>query len=500
MNKEYYDELKNEIEEFDKKNISNDINERRKKLQKFINSRFSAYPDKNISAVIAFYEYTYNKEEYNWLNEHYTKILSGYFPKDKIENKFDSIVKDNEGLLLNAIISLGNDNVIKDLISVSYEKASQNKDYISIYESIKNKCINVGIDSNKFLDIELKDVAKDDKEISDLGKKVIQSFAIDMPSANLFERQEDNSLMEEHEKRVAAANQKIDKLVSERGLDPSVKPLNKSINLDNFSSSNVSEVEREKRYQEIKENRRLAEEKADKIVEQAANELNVDKKDIYKTLNKQGINPLNLKPGDIVITSNMLRQVSNNNAVEQMNQGRYQRFINKLFSKILFKDSDIKVEVSEIDRSKKVVIAPGNKSQKIAKAENDLIKIQRVSQNVKKYFVDTKNNAKEAIKTTILNLNDKRQALTDSIKENVSNKLYDIADKISGVQENPYDVSNKAEMGNIFFNKNPFKNENDIQFQNYLKGLKDNKVIALSGNLVNQIPHPLLAEASHKSM
>lgn len=500
MNKEYYEELKKKIEGFDLKNNSSDINKRRNNLQKFINSNFSAYPDKNISAVIAFYEYTYNKEEYSWLNEHYTKILSGYFPKDKIESQFDTIVKDNDGLLLNAIISLGNDNVINDLISVSYEKASQNKDYIAIYESIKNKCINVGIDSNKFIDIELKDVAKDDKGISDLGKEVIQSFAIDMPSANLFEPQKDDSLLKNHEERVAAANQKIDELVSERGLDPSVKPLNKSINLDNFSSSNVSGVEREKRYQEINENRKLAEEKADKIVEQAANELNIDKKDIYKTLDNQGVNPLNLKPGDIVISSDMLRQVSNNNSVEQMNQSRYQRFINKLFSKISFKDSDIKVEVSEIDRSKKVVIAPGNKAQKIAKAENDLIKIQRFSQNVKKYFVDTKNNAKEAIKTTILNLNDKRQALTDSIKENVSNKLYDIADKISGVQENPYDVSNKAEMGNIFFDKNPFKNESDIQFQDDLKGLKDNKVIALSGSLAGQIPHPLLAEASHKSM
>lgn len=500
MNKQYYDELKKKIEEFDQKNNSSDINERRNNLQKFINASFSAYPDKNISAVIAFYEYTYNKEEYSWLNEHYTKILSGYFPKDKIESQFDTIVKDNDGLLLNAIISLGNDNVINDLISVSYEKASQNKDYIAIYESIKNKCINVGIDSNKFLNFDLKDSAKHDKDISDLGKEVIQSFTIDMPSANLFEPQKDESLLKNHEERVAMANEKIDELVRERGIDPSVKPLNKSINLDNFSSSNVSEVEREKRYQEINENRKLAEEKADKIVEQAANELNIDKKDIYKTLDKQGVNPLNLKPGDIVISSDMLRQVSNNNAVEQMNQSRYQRFINKLFSKISFKDSDIKVEVSEIDRSKKVVIAPGNKAQKIAKAENDLIKIQRVSQNVKKYFVDTKNNAKEAIKTTILNLNDKRQALTDSIKENVSNKLYDIADKISGVQENPYDVSNKAEIGNIFFDKNPFKNVNDIQFQNDLNELKNKKVIALSGSLVDAIAHPLLAEASHKSM
>lgn len=357
-----------------------------------------------------------------------------------------------------------------------------------IYESIKNKCIELGKKKEEYfsrfkLDKELSGNFKKEEVVSDLGEKILDSYVIDMPKANTIEiPKTDDSLLKNHEKRVAAANQKIDELVSERGLDPSVKPLNKSINLDNFSSDNVSEVEKEKRYQEINENRKLAEERSDKIVEQAANELNVDKKDIYKTLDRQGISSLNLKPGDIVISSDMIRQVSNNNSVEQMNQSRYQKFISKLFSKISFKNSDIKLEVSEIDRSKKVVIAPGNKAQKIAKAENDLIKIQRTSQNVKKYFVDTKNNVREAIKTTILNLNDKRQALTDSIKENVSNKLYDIADKISGVQENIY------------------KDDDNIQIRETLSKLKNNKVIALSGSLVNEIPHPLLAEASHKSM
>lgn len=499
MNKEYYEELKKKIEEFDQKNNSSDINVRRQELQKFINKNFSAYPDKNISAVIAFYEYTNKNEDYKWLNEHYTKIISNYFPKDKIESELDTISKENNGLLLDSLIKIANDEVINNLVSISYEKSKQDVSYKSIYETIKNKCIELEKKKIEYfssfeLDKELSEDLKENKKTSDLGKNILNAYTINMPESKPFEPQElDDSILKNHEERVAKAIENI-------GLDPSIKPLDKSINLDDFSSHNVSQEEREKRYQEINENRKLAEEKADKIVEQAANELNIDKKDIYKTLDKQGVNPLNLKPGDIVISSDMLRQVSNNNSVEQMNQSRYQRFINKLFSKISFKNSDIKLEVSEIDRSKKVVIAPGSKAQKIAKAENDLIKIQRVSQNVKKYFVDTKNNAKEAIKTTILNLNDKRQALTDSIKENVSNKLYDIADKISGVQENPYDVSNKAEMGNIFFDKNPFKNESDIQFQNDLEGLKDNKVIALSGSLAGQIPHPLLAEASHKSM
>lgn len=499
MNKEYYEELKKKIEEFDQKNNSSDINVRRQELQKFINKNFSAYPDKNISAVIAFYEYTNKNEDYKWLNEHYTKIISNYFPKDKIESELDTISKENNGLLLDSLIEIANDEVINNLVSISYEKSKQDVSYKSIYETIKNKCIELEKKKEEYfssfeLDKELSEDLKENKKTSDLGKNILNAYTINMPESKPFEPQElDDSILKNHEERVAKAIENI-------GLDPSIKPLDKSINLDNFSSSNVSEVEREKRYQEINENRRLAEEKADKIVEQAANELNIDKKDIYKTLDNQGVNPLNLKQGDIVISSDMLRQVSNNNSIEQMNQSRYQKFINKLFSKISFKDSDIKVEVSEIDRSKKIVIAPGNKAQKIAKAENDLIKIQRVSQNVKKYFVDTKNNAKQAIKTTILNLKDKRQALSNSIKENVSNKLYDIADKISGVQENPYDVSNKAEMGNIFFDKNPFKNVNDIQFQNDLEGLKNKKVIALSGSLAGQIPHPLLAEASHKSM
>ena len=481
MNKEYYEELKKEIEKFNEKNISKNLIERRNNLQKFINSRFSAYPDKNVSAVIAFYEYTHDKKEYDWLNEHYTKILSRYFPEEEIEKQFDVIVNENDGLLLNSLIKIGNNQVVNNLINTSYEKSKQDEKYLSVYESIKNKCINSEKKKEEYfsrfeLDEELSKDLKENKKVSDLGEKILDSYVIDMPKANTIEAPKtDDSLLKNHEERVAKANEKI-------GLDPSVKPLDKSINLDNFSSSNVNETEREKRYQEIAAQRKLAEQKADEIVGQAANDLNVDKKDIYKALDEKGVNPLNLKPGDIVISSDMLKQVSNNNSVDQMNQSSYQKFINSFFSKVSFKDSDIKLEVSEIDKSKKIVIAPGSKAQKIAKAENSLIKVQRLSQNVKKYFVDTKNKAKEAIKTTILNLNNKRQALTDSIKENVSNKLYDIADKISGAQENIYE------------------DNDNIQIQDSLNNLKNNKVIALSGSLMDEIPHPLLAAASNKKM
>lgn len=502
MNKEYYEKLKEDIKKFDVENNTLNITEKKNKLQKLINSKFTAYPEKNISAVIAFYEYTYNKPEYNWLNEHYTKILSGYFPKTSIEKKFDSIMYDNNGLLMDVIITLCNDSVINDLISVAYEKSKQNDNYKASYNLLKDKCASIGMDVSKFLDVELSMDTKNNFTPSDLGNELInkmvngniESIPVNEPFEN---KMQDDSLLNNHNERVNAATDKINDLVKERGIDPNKKverPLDNTINLDNFSSSSVSDEQRAQRYTQINEKRNSVLKETDKIVENAAFDLNVSKKAVYKTLEKYGINPLYIKEGDIVISPDMVRQVAANGMIDTLPQTRYVKFVDKLISYISFKLPDI--TVGDIDNRKKIMIKPGSKAQKIAKAEKRLLKVQRFSQNIKKHFVDTKYDAKAKIK---------------DIMANISNKLHEVADKIAPEYDNPYDVTGRVELDYQDKKQKPLPeiyvdpivsdpDKDNMSILEIAEGLRKGEVHALNGKFAGEIPNPMLPESVNKKM
>lgn len=506
MNKEYYEELKKEIEKFDSENISLNIIEKKNKLQKLINSKFSAYADKNISAVIAFYEYTYNKPEYNWLNEHYTKILSGYFPKTSIEKKFDSIMYDNNGLLIDVIITLCNDSVINDLISVAYEKSKQNDNYKASYKLLKDKCASIGMDVSKFLDVELSTDAKNNFAPSDLGNelinKVVNGNIESIPVNEPFKtKAPDDSLLNNHNERVNAATDKINELVKERGIDPNKKvekPLDSTINLDNFSSNSVSDEQRAQRHTQINEKRNSILKENDKIVENAAFDLNVSKKAVYKTLEKYGLNPLYIKEGDIVISPDMVRQVAANGMINTLPQTRYVKFVDRLISYISFKLPDI--TVGDIDNRKKIMIKPGSKAQKIAKVEKRLLEVQRFSQNVKKHFVDTKHDAKTKIKDIMAN-----------IKSNISVKLRKVADKMVPEYDNPYDVTGRVELDYQDKKQKPLPeiyvdpivsdpDKDNMSILEIAEGLRKGEVHALNGKFAGEIPNPMLPESVNKKM
>lgn len=496
MNKEYYEELKKEIEKFDSKSILLDPNKKRDELQKLINSNFSAYADKNISAVIAFYEYTFDKPEYGWLNEHYTKILSGYFSKASIERKFDSIMDNDNRLLLDSIIMICNDSVIKDLISVAYEKSKTSENYKTSYDLLKNKLSKFGIDAGNFLDIELSTDLKDNQNVSTSGLNVIEKVndgSVDsIPVYEPFKSNDSgDTLLKAHEERVNAATNKINDMVKERGVDPVENPLDKSIDLNMFSSSNSAE-EKNIRHEQINERRNDALKHADEIVDQAASTLDVNKKNVYKALDKQGIRPIKLREGDIVISPEMVKQVAANGMVDTMPMTRYVKFVKRLFATISFKMSDI--EVSEVDNRKKIFINPGSKEQKIAKAESNLLKIQRMSQSVKRFFVDTKDNAKKTFEKVALK---------------VSGELRNIADRITPEYDNPYDVSGKAELDyfslsnahpEIYVDPVELPSKKETSILELAEGLRNGDVKAISGSRVGEIPYPLLEETNNKKM
>ena len=175
MNTEYYNELKDKIEKWNYKNVGVTSAERKISLTNLMNSNFTAYADKNVAAIIAFYEYTKDRDEFDYLNEHYTRILSSYFSRESIDKDFDYLISPEGEKTLKALVSLGNDDVRENLITIAYRKALNNQTYKPFYDSLCQLYKQNNIKIGNILDLEL---SKDDKIYSKKNRRFIEVFRI----------------------------------------------------------------------------------------------------------------------------------------------------------------------------------------------------------------------------------------------------------------------------------------------------------------------------------
>lgn len=478
MNTEYYNELKDKIEKWNYKNVGVTSAERKISLTNLMNSNFTAYADKNVAAIIAFYEYTKDRDEFDYLNEHYTRILSSYFSRESIDKDFDYLISPEGEKTLKALVSLGNDDVRENLITIAYRKALNNQTYKPFYDSLCQLYKQNNIKIGNILDLEL---SKDDKIYSKKTEDLLKSLeSFNNPvEVQKFEAQKpDNHILESFEARVEEAKKNINDVIAKDGAEPISfdKPLDKSVNLNSFSSDDVNSEEREKRYDEMYELRKQAKENVDNIVHNNAKELNVSDEAVSNVIKKSGFTPSKIDTDTIVISELMESKIASRESIAELTKTQYGKFITKLFDKLQFKAAMKEFTVSELDKKKKIIVKPGTQFQRIAKAEKRLLSVQRLSQSIKKMFVDTKNNVTMIIK----HIFDKQNKNTDAIEETNENSISDVETSSKGFDLDINSSENKEKLREAT-DLNKYKT--DIP---KLKTLSKSEVIELLSSMQNK--------------
>lgn len=478
MNTEYYNELKDKIEKWNYKNVGVTSAERKISLTNLMNSNFTAYADKNVAAIIAFYEYTKDRDEFDYLNEHYTRILSSYFSRESIDKDFDYLISPEGEKTLKALVSLGNDDVRENLITIAYRKALNNQTYKPFYDSLCQLYKQNNIKIGNILDLEL---SKDDKIYSKKTEDLLKSLeSFNKPvEVQKFEAQKpDNHILESFEARVEEAKKNINDAIAKEGAEPISfdKPLDKSVNLNSFSSDDVNSEEREKRYDEMYELRKQAKENVDNIVHNNAKELNVSDEAVSNVIKKSGFTSSKIDTDTIVISELMESKIASRESIAELTKTQYGKFITKLFDKLQFKAAMKEFTVSELDKKKKIIVKPGTQFQRIAKAEKRLLSVQRLSQSIKKMFVDTKNN----VTMTIKHIFDKQNKNTDAIEETNENSISDVETSSKGFDLDINSSENKEKLREAT-DLNKYKT--DIP---KLKTLSKSEVIELLSSMQNK--------------
>lgn len=497
----------------------------------------------NIMLIMTFYNHVnrnYDKHYSDQYKNAYSTNVCKFYTKDKINESIEKIVDDK--LLMETIIDLGTETLIKNLIMSVYEKSKENDKYLSSYEFIKNKCQNMGILSKTFFDIEL-DMDKSTEIHSDAGKALLNAIK----DANAFEINEsikpnlpEDSLLKDHSARVDDAMKKINDMVSERKVEsPVSEPIvqqnsveTKESNFDtkmfdefkvtsNIDYNNQKEalaaeelnLQLKKRKLEQAENKRIQGVFGDK-----AKDLGVTTDELRKIAEKQGISTNEIDK--ISFSPAMSNDIAANEMVVSLPKSRFNNFIQNLFNRNKLKHTDMYVE--EINNEKILKIDNDKVSfDRIASCEkavlNMMVKATERKAKCKKFFIDTKNNVKKTIKNVMNSIkksyekmkgtvSDSMEAIRNkiedtnyNIRENISDGLINIADKISPYEYyNPYDVTGRVELsGNdsepVQVNEekpnenNEFFSENGMDIDSILELLKKKKVQGLSGTPVGEV-------------
>ena len=328
------------------------------------------------------------------------------------------------------------------------------------------------------MDLEL---SKDDKIYSKKTEDLLKSLeSFNKPvEVQKFEAQKpDNHILESFEARVEEAKKNINDAIAKEGAEPISfdKPLDKSVNLNSFSSDDVNSEEREKRYDEMYELRKQAKENVDNIVHNNAKELNVSDEAVSNVIKKSGFTPSKIDTDTIVISELMESKIASRESIAELTKTQYGKFITKLFDKLQFKAAMKEFTVSGLDKKKKIIVKPGTQFQRIAKAEKRLLSVQRLSQSIKKMFVDTKNN----VTMTIKHIFDKQNKNTDAIEETNENSISDVETSSKGFDLDINSSENKEKLREAT-DLNKYKT--DIP---KLKTLSKSEVIELLSSMQNK--------------
>ena len=498
MNTEFYNKLKaNDVEEKNINSLSKLITLTQKKINRVeglenyipIITAFYSYVKENYDAYLKKTDETLRKdgkEERKILEKckgNYAPFVSKYYTREKIEEKFDDMVSDDN--YLNIIVELGSDELYKNLSEVASKKIKEDGKYKSSYDKIKNAFISNNIDPKYFTDIEL----AQEKNVSDSAKDIIgkiDEFDKIVDAKPLETPVLDNSNINEYEKIANSAMDKINEIVNNRNVElpkedkteeKKEEPKENSNSYDfskfddNYSSIKSMNDNLDKKEQELIEKQkeiemerkrveRLEQRRENEMVLNASDDLGVSKEKLDNVISKSGID---LKDVDkIIISKEMLDSVANG-YIASLSNNKFNNFLENVSRGNKLKNADFTVE--NLDGINILKINSNDAVSKIASCEQKLFnKISNAAQkkaSLKNRIVSLANKTKEEI---ISRISEAKERVEDSVYEtrkNISNKLYHMAGKMSPDDYLSYDTSGRTPIEGFSNNFNSNHNDDD---------------------------------------
>lgn len=485
MNTEFYNELKaNDAEE---KN-ANSLNELAHVTQKKINAAKKI--EDYIPLITTFYYYV--KENYgqyiNTYKKAYTPWITKYYTKEKIEEKFDDLVSDDN--YLNIIVELGSDELYKNLSEVASLRLMKDGRYKSSYDKIKNAFINNNVDPKYFTNIEL----AQEKNISDSAKDLITKInsVNTINDVKPFEAPVlDNSNINEYEKIANSAMDKINEIVNNRNVElpkedkPEEKKEEPKENSnsydfskfdDNYSSIKSMNDNLDKKEQELIEKQkeiemerkrveRLEQRRENEMVLNASDDLGVSKEKLDNIINKSNID---LKEVNKIVISKEMLDKAANGYVANLPKSKFNNFLENIIRSNKLRKADFAVE--NLDGVNILKINSNDAVSKIASCEQKLFnKISNAAQkkaSLKNRIVSLVNKTKEKIMSSIREAKERVEDLTYEMRDNISDKLYHMAGKISPADYLSYDTSDRPPIEGLNNNFNSNHNDDDDEKTN----------------------------------
>lgn len=554
MDKLLYDELTKEDNE--EKNKGLQPNQKLNKLADILKKRLHSKDinrTQKINDMVIFYDYILENYGEFYANQYkdksFQKAVCDFYTKENIDENLDKIISDKK--FLKAFISLSDDTLINNLIMVAYEKSDSDA-----LDSIKEVCEVMNISPKAFDDIRNLQIKKEiDEDINkDIQNDVVNSVAANnllnviadtekVIDAGSYDVSLDgDKLSSDHERRVNEAMEKINQMVLERGIDDTKEPvinipdkrepevstnyLNNNDNIFNNPTpiSSADYENQRKAYDEQILNLKLRQRELDRkenervngVFENAAAEIGMEGSLLRSQAEKSGIDTS--KIDKISISEDMSQMVANGVSVT-LPKTRFNTFIENLFMKQKLKSIEMSVE--EIDNQKVLKTSSTMRFDKIASCENAVIKsIEKACERkakCKKLFIDTKNNVLKAIKElaikSIEKVEDVKDRVSDinyDVRQNISNRLMDVADRISPEYYNPYDVTGRVELNNDepivkpvrkseedkevddileeIQKRKEYFDKNGMSEESMLELLKNNNVTGVSGTPITKLP------------
>ncbi len=455
---------------------------------------------------VTFYYYMKNEEAMkNYiapLKDSFTGYLKGYYyNQERLEKDFDTITNSGEDYL-DTFIDLLDDSLTQRLADIAKEKAKSDSNYLGLYNKISeitkkyNKNVNIDYsfitgslinDSSdeKKVDIDsaisgMQDALDDINNVVPVEEPKLKDDIQDSFDSKVKESEEKINGLESNndydsvqtniDEQASKALEKINKMVDDAKIDPNLgyeassldedknkdKAVEQKTNVDlgsfgrpsinstddykNASADIQSKIEALNMEQRALE--KANQERIDKMVNEKASELGVSKESLEKYMDKNNVSINEIDK--IVVSPTMESQIAANEAVAQLPKTSFTRLVERLFSNLKLKNSDLEIEEKE-DKNVLNISLDTSKAQKISSMEkkiyDKLIRSSQRRKKVNKWIVDTKNNVKNAIKNVFSKLKE-----TDTKnKERFSNRLHEVADKIytptSEQPNNEYEVS-----------------------------------------------------------
>lgn len=480
MNTEFYNELKaNDAEE---KN-ANSLNELAHVTQKKINAAKKI--EDYIPLITTFYDYV--KENYgqyiNTYKKAYTPWITKYYTKEKIEEKFDDLVSDDN--YLNIIVELGSDELYKNLSEVASLRLMKDGRYKSSYDKIKNAFINNNVDPKYFTNIEL----AQEKNISDSAKDLITKInsVNTINDVKPFEAPVlDNSNINEYEKIANSAMDKINEIVNNRNVElpkedkPEEKKEEPKENSnsydfskfdDNYSSIKSMNDNLDKKEQELIEKQkeiemerkrveRLEQRRENEMVLNASDDLGVSKEKLDNIINKSNID---LKEVNKIVISKEMLDKAANGYVANLPKSKFNNFLENIIRSNKLRKADFAVE--NLDGVNILKINSNDAVSKIASCEQKLFnKISNAAQkkaSLKNRIVSLANKTKEEIISRISEAKERVEDFVYDARDNIGDKLYHMAGKISPADYRSYDTSDRPPIEGFSNNFNSNHNDDD---------------------------------------